>query len=103
MTKDLAFYQQNNYNIKEIILVGSRSWKIRDGAVDYGFKKENIYHFDDSEKAATFLQDRLEEKDVLLVKGSQGVRMEKIVKEVMAQPLEAKKLLVRQEGAWLKK
>jgi len=28
--------------------------------------------------------------------------MEKIVKEIMAEPLRAKELLVRQEGNWLK-
>lgn len=89
--------------VKEIVLVGPKSWQIYQGAVDGGFKKENIYHFDDAETAGKFLQNKLEEHDVLLIKGSQGVRMEKITKELMAQPLEAKNLLVRQEASWQKK
>jgi len=39
----------------------------------------------------------------LCLKGSQSMRMEKIVKKLMAKPQRAKKLLVRQEEYWLKK
>jgi hypothetical protein len=38
---------------------------------------------------------------VALIKGSQGLRMEKIVKEVMAEPMDAPNLLVRQTKEWL--
>jgi len=38
--------------------------------------------------------------DVILAKGSQGVRMEKIVKELMADPLRAEELIVRQTPEW---
>ena len=37
----------------------------------------------------------------ILVKGSQGARMEKIVKELLANPQEASRYLVRQDGHWL--
>jgi hypothetical protein len=46
-----------------------------------------------------FVQERLAENDLILVKGSQGVRMEKTVKEIMAEPLRAGELLVRQDWA----
>ena len=54
----------------------------------------------DSESAGRFLQDRIRSGDVLLVKGSQAVRMEKIVKELMAEPQRAAELLVRQDEGW---
>ncbi len=41
--------------------------------------------------------------DLILIKGSQGMRMEKIVEEVMAHPEKAEKLLCRQSEAWKKK
>jgi len=40
---------------------------------------------------------------VVLIKGSQGVRLEKTVKEIMAEPEKARELLVRQTDEWLKK
>lgn len=51
-------------------------------------------------EAASFLLKRMKNKDIILVKGSQGMRMEKIVKELIAQPKLAKKLLVRQNFFW---
>jgi hypothetical protein len=41
--------------------------------------------------------------DVILIKGSQSMRMEKVVKELMAEPDRAKELLVRQEAEWIAK
>ena len=45
----------------------------------------------------------MQEGDLVLVKGSQGMRMEKIVEEIMAEPDKAKDLLVRQSQSWKKK
>ena len=42
----------------------------------------------------------LKENDIILVKGSQNVRMERIVEEIMAHPENKDKLLVRQEPEW---
>ncbi|EKD47163.1 MAG: hypothetical protein ACD_66C00190G0001, partial [uncultured bacterium] len=36
------------------------------------------------------------------VKGSQSSRMERVVKDLMAEPLRASELLVRQEEKWLR-
>lgn len=89
--------------IDYLIAVGERSIDMADEARKSGMSEDRVYTFDNSEEAGRFVQDRLEKGDLALVKGSQGVRMEKIVKELMAEPLRAKELLVRQEGKWLKK
>ena len=68
-----------------------------------GLDPDHVAEFDDSVVAGKFLQEKLREGDVALIKGSQGSRMEKIVKEIMADPLQAANLLVRQEEYWLKK
>ena len=49
------------------------------------------------------MRPTLLEGDLILVKGSQGVRMEKVVEEIMAEPERKKELLVRQEKKWLNK
>jgi UDP-N-acetylmuramyl pentapeptide synthase len=65
--------------------------------------EDKVTSFDKSPEAGKFLQQIMHEGDIVLVKGSQGSRMEKIVKEVMAEPLLAERLLVRQDKYWLEK
>ena len=43
----------------------------------------------------------IKEGDIILVKGSQSTRMERVVMEIMAEPERAHELLVRQEEEWL--
>lgn len=89
---------ENRINI--LITVGERAKIIASEAEKCGISPENIFSFSDSESAGRFIQDRIEQGDFILVKGSQGMRMEKIVKEIMAEPLKAKELLVRQDKPW---
>ena len=62
--------------------------------------EDDIFHFDATAEAGKFIQERIKSGDIILVKGSQGARMEKVVEEIMAQPLSAGELLVRQGKEW---
>nr|MDA3814941.1 hypothetical protein [Patescibacteria group bacterium] len=62
-----------------------------------------IAKFNNPMDAGMFIQNLLREGDLVLVKGSQGMRMEKIVAEIMRNPREKEKLLVRQEQKWREK
>ncbi len=84
-----------------LVTVGQLARIIGDEARKRGLEESKIAVFEDSAQAGRFLQNKIEAGDVILVKGSQGVRMEKIVKELMAEPLRAEELLVRQYGHWL--
>lgn len=86
--------------VDKLILVGEKSRDIARGAEEAGMKKDDIFHFPNSDDTRIFVQDRISEGDLVLVKGSQGMRMEKIVKEIMAEPLRAGELLVRQGKGW---
>ncbi len=86
--------------VDKLITIGERSRDIGRGAKENGMVRDNVFHFGDLKMAGKFLQDRIKQGDLILVKGSQGVRMEKIVKEIMADPLKADKLLVRQGPEW---
>jgi UDP-N-acetylmuramoyl-tripeptide--D-alanyl-D-alanine ligase len=58
--------------------------------------------FATSGEAADFLEEFIEANDLILIKGSQGVRMEKIVRKLMLDPGTAHEKLVRQEDYWKK-
>jgi UDP-N-acetylmuramoyl-tripeptide--D-alanyl-D-alanine ligase len=83
--------------IDELITVGERARDIDRGARDKNMKEDKIFNFPTPEEAGRFVQNRINPGDLILVKGSQGMRMEKVVKEIMAEPLKAKELLVRQD------
>ncbi len=90
--------------IDYLITVGQASKKFTAAAArEAGMDENKVAVFDDSASAGKFLQDKMEKGDVILIKGSQSTRMEKIVKEVMAEPEKAGELLVRQEEYWMKK
>ncbi len=92
---------QSNSNF--LIVVGSESQNIAKGARDGGFNSENILSFSNILGVEEFLNNRIKSGDLILVKGSQGMRMERIVKDLMESPRLAKKYLVRQNRRWLKK
>ncbi len=87
--------------IDVLITVGELARGIAHGARGAGMSDDHIFEFMDRAEAGKFLQDRMGEGDVILVKGSQSARMEKIVKEVMAEPERARELLVRQDKDWM--
>ncbi|OGZ37305.1 MAG: hypothetical protein A3D38_00065 [Candidatus Portnoybacteria bacterium RIFCSPHIGHO2_02_FULL_40_23] len=80
-----------------LFVVGARAQFIADEAKKHGLSHKKIFEFNEPEKAGLILQEKLEPGDIILVKGSQSMRMEKVVKEIMAEPEKAKKLLVRQD------
>jgi len=83
-----------------IITAGERSRDIGRGAERAGMSRDRIFHFAKNSEAGLFLQDRIRQGDLILVKGSQSARMEKVVKEIMAEPLRAEELLVRFDKEW---
>lgn len=83
-----------------LITVGDRAKIIAQTAVKRGFDLDSVWEFDNSLEAGEFLAKKLRPGDLVLVKGSQGMRMERVSKIALAEPEKAKKLLVRQDEAW---
>ena len=85
-----------------LITVGSGGKIIADAAGNQ-ISKDQIISFDTAKEAKTKVQEILIPGDLVLVKGSQGMRMERVVEEIMAEPERKKELLVRQSKKWLNK
>lgn len=64
------------------------------------FPHANIFYFNSPLEAAQKISEIAQTGDLILVKGSQGMRMEKIVEVNMANKIDAKKLLCRQSAHW---
>ena len=86
--------------IDKLITVGERSRDIARGAKGAGLKSDDIFHFATPAEAGKFIGARIKTGDIILVKGSQGARLEKVVLAIMAEPLCAGELLVRQGREW---
>jgi UDP-N-acetylmuramoyl-tripeptide--D-alanyl-D-alanine ligase len=86
-----------------LIVIGLRAQAIKIGASDIGMNKENIFQFTDSYKTGDFLKNLIQKDDLVLIKGSQSMRMERVVEAVLLDKENKNELLVRQDEEWQKK
>ena len=90
-------------NCEILAVVGQRAGDIKAGAVEAGMRAENIPEFLNSVEAGEYMKDLVKMNDLILVKGSQGIRMERTVLAILANKENKKKLLVRQDKEWQSK
>lgn len=89
-----------------LVACGTLSHAIKEGALANGMPAERIHTFDDAPEAGRFLQKTIQPGDVVLAKASEGrsnprgARMERVIKELMAEPQRAGELLARQDPSW---
>ncbi len=60
-------------------------------------------NFKTSVEAGEYLKSVIANGDVIFIKGSQSIRMERVSKMLLANPEKANELLVRQEKEWIEK
>ena len=87
-----------------LITRGERAALIAEAAQQAGLPSEHVIVTSTHEDAARVVQSLLAEKDssptVVLIKGSEETRMEKVTELLMAHPSEAPERLVRQTPGW---
>lgn len=82
------------------VAIGVRSLYAAEAAVAAGMPQERVVHVRTSDEAAAIVRKLVKQGDVVLVKGSQSIRAERVVAQLMAHPEDRVRLLVRQEEAW---
>jgi UDP-N-acetylmuramoyl-tripeptide--D-alanyl-D-alanine ligase len=83
--REAGAYAAKTGAIDWIIGVDGNAAQLIEGAASAGIPRERLKFFPSSEDAAQFLQEQLQPGDLLLVKGSRGVKMERIVEALLAQ------------------
>ncbi len=83
------------------VTVGIRSRDMARAAIAKGFPENSVHSFDTSDDAAAFMRFFVVAGDVILIKGSQSPRLERVSAALLADPTRAADLLVRQEPQWL--
>jgi UDP-N-acetylmuramoyl-tripeptide--D-alanyl-D-alanine ligase len=106
--KNIGKIARENADI--LIVVGQRAKAIAEGAMEVdpatggaGMNPKSIFEFLDSREAGNFIKTFVQKNDLVLIKGSQGMRMERVVGEILLDQKNKEKLLVRQDEEWLKK
>jgi UDP-N-acetylmuramoyl-tripeptide--D-alanyl-D-alanine ligase len=85
--REAGSYAGKTGKVDWVIGVAGDAQHIVEGAVAAGVPRAQTRFFASSEEAAQFLQGFLAPGDVLLVKGSRGVKMERIVEALLARYL----------------
>ncbi|MSR71181.1 MAG: UDP-N-acetylmuramoyl-tripeptide--D-alanyl-D-alanine ligase [Candidatus Taylorbacteria bacterium] len=86
-----------------LITVGQRSRYTYNEAIRTGMSENNCQPFENSRDAGEYLATLISKGDIVLVKGSQSMRMERVVEAIMAHPECKKELLVRQDEEWVRR
>ncbi len=86
--------------VDRLFTVGVRARAIAEGALNAGLSEKKVFQFEDSRVAGKELETQIKKGDVILLKGSQGIRMERAVEEILLHPEDKEKLLVRQDPEW---
>lgn len=90
-------------DVDVLITVGVRSEFTMESAIENRMAKKKVFHFEKSVDAIKKVSEFLGAGNIILIKGSQGIRMEKITKALLENEENAKEFLVRQEAVWQNK
>ncbi len=66
-------------SVSVVVGVGKRSKALLEGAREAGFPEDALHHFDTAEQAGEFLKNEVRSGDLVLIKGSRGVGLDKAV------------------------
>lgn len=81
--KELEYHAETGRAVPKdvdvVVGVGRRSKSLLEGAQVAGFDKSRLHHFDDAEAAGNFLEGFIRPGDLVLIKASRGIGLDKIV------------------------
>jgi UDP-N-acetylmuramyl pentapeptide synthase len=85
--------------VDALVTIGPRARSIASAALEAGMAESTVRSFETSLEAAPGLAARIGAGDIVLVKGSQSVRTERVIEALLADYAD-RALLVRQDRQW---
>ena len=70
-------------NIDKLITIGNESVNIEKRAIELGMDKDNCYHFNVENECYQLLDDLLKSNDIVLLKGSHGIHLDRVVEKLV--------------------
>ncbi len=86
-----------------LVTVGKHMRALHEGLLESGFSRKQLLWMPDSLSAVEAVMNIIRSDDLILIKGSQGLRMEKITEQLLVDPRTASSYLCRQSDEWRKK
>lgn len=86
--------------VELVILAGKHMRLLGEELLSSGFSRGNVMLFPDPDSITHVLEGVLREGDLVLVKGSRGMRMEKVTEVLLRNPSEAMEYLCCQSPEW---
>ena len=86
--------------IQIVMTVGQHMRALHERLLEEGFSRKQVLWLPDPLSAIEALRNIIRYDDLILIKGSQGMRMEKISEQLLVDPRVAGSLLCRQGATW---
>jgi len=86
-----------------VITVGEHMRALHEQLLADGFSRKQVLWMPDPMSAVEAAMNTVRSEDLVLIKGSQGLRMELVTEQLLVDPRTASTYLCRQSDAWRKK
>lgn len=90
-------------DIHIVVTVGKHMRALHERLLAEGFSRKQVLWMPDPLSAVEPLMNIVRSDDLILIKGSQGLRMEKITEQLLVDPRTASSFLCRQSSEWRRK
>lgn len=90
-------------DIHIIVTVGKYMRSLHEALLQDGFSRKQVLWLPDPMTAVEAVMNIVRSEDLILIKGSQGLRMEKVTEQLLVDPRTTVSFLCRQSAEWRKK
>lgn len=92
-----------NSGVDIVVTVGKHMRALHEQLLADGFSRKQVLWLPDPLSAIEAVMNIVRTEDLILIKGSQGLRMEKVTEQLLVDPRSASSYLCRQSDDWRKK